>query len=77
MKKFVTSKKIDYHSAPYGFIATIPKGTEATVATNLPPIKGKTQYWAKDWKEMTAKAKSWKEGYGFLLEHDEIEMVEE
>ncbi len=64
-----TKNDIDYQAAPYGHIATIPKGTEVTKATNLP----NGGFWVKKWNGMTLKAKSWLDNYGFLLTNADVE----
>ena len=66
----ITAKEIVYKGIPYGYIATIPKGTKVVEATNLP---GKGQYWAEKWKDMTIEAEAWYRNYGFLLSEDEVE----
>jgi hypothetical protein len=60
-------KDIQYHSTPYGFIATIPKGTSLIPATNLPNHKEEKLFWAKEWQNMSDKEKSWMNNYGFLI----------
>ncbi len=59
---------IPYHCAPYGFITTIPKGTECVPAKNMPEREGKKSYWAKGWRGMSREARGWKKNYGFLIE---------
>lgn len=73
---FKTNKDIEYKAAPYGKIAVIPKGTEVYEATNLPQEEGKKQYWAEPWDGMDEQAESWQRNYGFLIEADEIDEVE-
>lgn len=64
-----TIKAIVYSAAPYGKITTIPKGTTLIPASNLPNSDGK--FYAKKWKGMSEKAKSWERNYGFLITLDE------
>lgn len=59
---------VEYHSAPYGKIATIPAGTRLEPASNLPKRTGHELYWASGWRGMDKKARSWKRSYGFLIE---------
>jgi len=68
-----TAREIDYRVAPYGHIATIPKGTPVAEATNLPPEK--KRYWCEPWEGMTEQEESWERNYGFLIEEDEVEEV--
>lgn len=63
-----TDKPIEYNSLPYGFITTIPTGTNLAPASNLPDYKSKKLFWAKAWKGMNTKEKSWMNNYGFLIE---------
>ena len=65
----VTNKPIDYQSAPYGHIATIPAGTSVVPATNLPK---KGLYWAEPWEGMTEEEQSWQRGYGFLIDSSDV-----
>lgn len=62
-----TTTPVEYHEAPYGLIAIIPKDTELTPASNLPNYKEDNLFWAQEWEDMTDKEKSWKENYGFLI----------
>jgi hypothetical protein len=63
--------KTDIHYAvPFGFSATIPKGTPVIPANNL-PMTGR--YWAEPWPNMTEQEESWNRNYGFLIETDEVE----
>ena len=48
---------------------TIPKWTRLIKAENLPD---KNMYFAKNWKNMTDKEKSYNRNYGFLLNKKEI-----
>ena len=64
----VVKENLEYCAAPYGHIATIPKGTKVIPASNLPD---KERYWAEPWEDMTEKAKGWL-AYGFLLEEDDV-----
>ena len=64
----VTKQDIEYKAAPYGHIATIPKGTPVTEATNIPD----GGYWAEKWPGMTDTEWSWAESYGFLLTESEV-----
>jgi hypothetical protein len=67
-----TRDDIEYKAAPYGRIATIPKGTQCVEASNLPAPR---RYWAEPWPNMTDKAAGWIGGYGFLLDASEVEAV--
>jgi len=67
-KKIVTSKPIEYHAAPYGHIATIPKGSELIPADNLP----QGGYWVLPWEGMTEEQESWERNYGFHLKDGEF-----
>jgi len=67
-----TNKSIEYQEAPYGKVGSIPKGTEVTLATNLPNHQNNPRYWAKSWKGMSEKEKSWKQSYGFLIEKKDV-----
>lgn len=69
-----TIAPIEYSAAPYGKIATIPAGTSVSLAKNLPTSKEK-QYWCKGWRGMTAREKSWKNSYGFLLSFGEVKNI--
>lgn len=70
-----TKKEIDYKSAPYGRIATIPMGTPVVRATNLPE---KDKYWCEAWsEEMNEQEDGWLRNYGFLLSEDEVEDCED
>lgn len=71
-----TLRTINYKSAPYGHIATIPVGTKAEPATNQPK-NSEIKYWAKEWKKMTPEEKSWARNYGFGLRKDEVKYVQE
>lgn len=62
-----TTKLIEYHAAPIGYIATIPAGTKLDPASNLPAEPGNAKYWARAWPRMTNQAKSWRQNYGFLV----------
>ena len=64
----VTRKAIEYSVAPYGHIATIPKGTPVVKAENIPG----GGYWVQAWEDMMYKAKGWLRGYGFLVHEHEI-----
>lgn len=68
----ILTNAIEYHSAPYGFIAKIPKGTKLDPADNLPQENGVKKYWARAWPAMQKKARSWHENYGFLIEAREV-----
>ena len=50
--------------------ATIPAGTKAVPATNLP---GDGKYWCEPWEGMTEQEKSWMDNYGFLVYEEEVE----
>ena len=69
-----TNKLIDYHSAPYGFIATIPAGTPVDPADNLP---GTGKFWACAWEEMDDQAAAWHRNYGFLIKPADVETVDD
>lgn len=72
----VTSKKIDFYAKPYyRYVATVPKGAEVHPATNMPKKNGKCQYWVEKWPNMSLKAISFHNTYGFLIEHDEVEEI--
>lgn len=67
----VTKKWIEYKSAPYGKITTIPAGVPVTPATNLP--KGELPlYWVSPWEGMSETAESWQRNYGFLVDANEV-----
>ena len=68
----VTKTDIVYEVPPYGKIGIIPKGTEVLPSTNLPECS-EPKFWAKNWKGMTEKEKSWANNYGFLLFGEEVE----
>lgn len=70
----VTKQNITYTVAPYGFIATIPKGVEVIPATNLPE---KEKFWVEPWDGMSESEESWFRNYGFLLNENDIEYVED
>jgi len=66
----VTNKDIEYQAAPYhGIIATIPKGTPVTLATN---IDSTDEYWVGRWEGMSDIAMSWKRNYGFLVSDEDV-----
>ena len=65
----VVKKDIPYKAAPYGYIATIPKGVAVVPASNL-EMGG---YWAEEWDGMDEKAKSWLDNYGFHLLESDVE----
>jgi hypothetical protein len=68
-----TKETIDYKATPYGYITTIPKGTNCEPATNLPPRNdGKQQHWACKWPFMSWYAERWHANYGFLIEPEEV-----
>ena len=67
-----TNKTIQYSSAPYGFIATIPAGTPVDPADNLP---GSGKFWACAWEEMDDQAVAWHRNYGFLVKASDVEEV--
>jgi len=67
-----TNKDIEYKAAPYGTIATIPKGTSCIPASNLPP-EDREKFWAEPWAGMGEKARGWQESYGFLLDEEDVE----
>jgi hypothetical protein len=67
----VTKKTIEYCAAPYGFIATIPAGTQVDPATNLPG----NQFWACAWETMDDTAAGWHRNYGFLIQASDVETV--
>lgn len=67
-----TNRSIDYRAAPYGLIATIPKGTPVTPATNL-LYSGK--YWAEPWDNMTPRAEGWIYCYGFLIDEKDVDVI--
>ena len=69
-----TNKTIQYKTAPYGFIAEIPKGTQVFPALNLPV--NPPRFWAKDWQGMSATAESWQRNYGFLIEIADVHFSE-
>ena len=64
----VVKEDISYKASPYGYIATIPKGTPVKPATNLPD----GGYWAEDWEGMDEKASSWSRNYGFHLNEEDV-----
>lgn len=68
----VTNKTIDYRTAPYGHVATIPAGTEVIPAINLPQEQGNPQYWVMPWKGMFEQEERWQINYGFLLGREDI-----
>ena len=68
-----TRHDIEYRSAPYGKIATIPAGTPVAEATALPQHDGRKRYWAEQWEGMSEGAAAWQRNYGFLLEQEEVE----
>ena len=63
-----TKEEIEYKAAPYGRIATIPKGTAVIPADNL-PIGG---FWVQPWPGMDEQADGWMRNYGFLLFTSEV-----
>ena len=65
-----TIRELKFYSAPYGYIATIPKGTPVIPASNLPR---KDHFWAEEWQGMTEVASSWQRNYGFLIAPNEVE----
>ena len=69
--KMVTRAAIEYHAAPYGFVAMIPAGTPVAPAANL-PSGGSIQWWAEPWADMSESAEAWMRGYGFGLADHEV-----
>ena len=67
----VTKRKIRYEAAFYGYITTIPKGTQVSPATNI----SNGGWWVESWPEMSEIAESWKRNYGFHLCDEEIEQI--
>ena len=65
----VTNKDIEYKEAPYGYIATIPKGTPVIDATNLPD----GGYWVENWDSMSEKEESWARNYGFHVTEEDVD----
>jgi hypothetical protein len=63
-----TPREIEYRAAPYGHVATIPKGTALFPATNLP----EGGWWAGAWEGMTDQDMSWAANYGFHLTREEV-----
>ena len=63
-----TPKAIDYQSAPYGRITTIPKGARLIPASNLP----QGGYWVESWRGMSEKARSWARNYGFHVTIEDL-----
>ena len=64
-----TTKEIIYKAMPYGYIATIPKGTPVMPADNLP----RGGYWVDEpWQGITEKALYWLTCYGFHIEQDNL-----
>jgi hypothetical protein len=66
----VTKDTITYSAAPYGVIGIIPAGTPVHPAVNLPDPG---LYWVEEWPEMNEKERGWYNGYGFLVEFDEVQ----
>jgi hypothetical protein len=64
-----TTKPIEYRSAPYGHIATIPAGTKLIPASNLPD----GGYWAEPWDGMTSIEEAWQRNYGFHITESDLE----
>lgn len=71
----VVKQDTRYEAAPYGYVATIPKGTPVVEARNLPKVNGESQWWVTNWDgiENDPKAESWGRTYGFLLSPEEVE----
>ena len=67
-----TRSDIEYHAAPYGLIAVIPKGTAVVEAKNL-PSKNSPRWWALQWTGMKESEEAWMRNYGFLLEDHEVD----
>ena len=67
----ILPEAVEYKSAPYGKVATIPAGTKCRLATNLPAEDG-LRYWALPWEGMTERERSWHRNYGFLLAVEDI-----
>ena len=69
----ITKNEIVYKAAPYGYVATIPKGTRVMRATNLPEEDG-AQFFAEAWGGMDTIETMWHRNYGFLLGPEEVEL---
>ena len=67
--EYVTADDIEYRAAPYGHIATIPKGTPVTPATNLPEPN---TFWVEPWDGISDKAEGWIRNYGFQVSLDQV-----
>jgi hypothetical protein len=67
---FITRAEIKYKASPYGYIATIPAGTQCTPASNLPGDD--PGFWVGQWDDMTDEAQSWMRNYGFHLDGSEV-----
>ncbi len=62
-----TSRDIPYNMEWAGK-TVIPRGTRVMRATNLPG----NSYWAKGWRGMKGKEKSWSGTYGFKIEAEDV-----
>ena len=73
---FITREEIEYKAAPYGFIATIPKGTKCIPASNQPAEDG-VQFFVEHPEDMiySGSVLDWS-AYGFLLREDEVKSNE-
>jgi hypothetical protein len=62
-----TSRDIPYNMEWAGK-TVIPRGTRVMRATNLPG----NSYWAKGWRGMKEKERSWERNYGFKIEAEDV-----
>ena len=62
-----------YYDMGYAGTAVIPKGTRVDRATNLAtPNTGRERYWARGWRGMKEREKSWVRNYGYLIEPKDV-----
>jgi hypothetical protein len=66
------SRDVNYDMG-YAGTVVIPKGTRVDRATNLPTTdKGRERYWARGWRGMKEREKSWARNYGYLIESEDV-----
>jgi len=66
------SRDVNYDMGYAGKVV-IPKGTRVDRATNLPTTDtGRERYWARGWRGMKEREKSWARNYGYLIESEDV-----
>ena len=71
----VTSRDIEYRSAPYGIVGRIPAGTAVIPSTNLPFPDSLNSFWVEPWDGMSETEESWCRMYGYLVPIEDTERV--